>query len=984
VSPIGSGSPTAGRQAWLRRAQILVGYVALYALGIVSGRLLRTPTHISLWIPGGAVALGLFLRFGVKWLPVAIVSRFVLVLLLGSTHPSIASSAITSVGTASTYAAVALVLQRLRLRLDPATIRDAGAFLLLGVITAPGIAGVFAIFVPHALGAVPGPLDVRRFWDYWLGDATVIAVLIPFAATLGKRHYRIPSGRSLARAITPAAAELIVGATLALTLAVRVDGGAIRYVCLVPLWWAAVRGGQVATARVATLMALCVPIGARADHLSQSGGESAQLFMLVLAVLGLFAGVRESERRAAEARLVRQEERVRRSEADFRLLAEQATDMIWRSDPEGRCVYASPATVALLGYQPEEVIGMVGSTLLHPDDWAAITARDPSVVSEVAPDVTLTTVRLQHKDGSWVWAEALSRIIRDPATGDIALTMTTTRDITARKEADDLLRRTNRALEVARDEAAAASAAKSAFVASMSHEIRTPLNGVIGMTGLLLGTRLDASQQEYAETARSCGEALLSVVDDVLDFSKIEAGKLDVSPVAMDLYRLLEDVVMMAGSSVGDRPVVVTKRISPSTPLIITCDPQRLRQILTNLLGNAVKFTRRGVVAVSSELSEAGLQISVSDTGIGISQEARSRLFTPFEQADSSTTRRFGGTGLGLAISAQLAALLDGTLTVESVVGQGSTFTLTLPRSVAAGVVPLPAVPTNRSAPLGDDGPLRVLVAEDNPVNQRVTVLILEDLGHRVDVVADGEAAVRAATDGGYDIVLMDCQMPVLDGYDAARAIRRSPALRDLPIIALTAAASNEDRNRCVTAGMTGYLTKPVRPEDLASALSGTGLVSRGAGTPIAPRPRRPLDDESVATVSRPPGVTLEAVAVGRLEALAARGRRDAVVELLSSVITSVQSAQSRIQAAVDADDRGQVAFQAHRLRGSALSFGATELGETAAALETTAGSAGEVGAKLEQLAAELGRITAATVDALDRVRSTISPASVSQPSPQR
>jgi signal transduction histidine kinase/ActR/RegA family two-component response regulator len=381
----------------------------------------------------------------------------------------------------------------------------------------------------------------------------------------------------------------------------------------------------------------------------------------------------------------------------------------------------------------------------------------------------------------------------------------------------------------ARDVAAAASAAKSEFVASISHEIRTPLNGVVGMTTLLLGTSLNERQREYAETARGCGEALLMVVNDVLDLSKIEAGRLDVTAEEFDLHDLIGSVTRVASATVGDKPITVSASILPSTPQLVCTDPQRLRQILLNVLGNAVKFTDEGSVSLRAEVQGAQLLLAVTDTGIGISAAAQERMFMPFEQEDGSTSRRFGGTGLGLSISTQLATLLDATLSVISTPGSGSTFTLSLPMSIARTPQPPSAL-----AAITDIGPahhaavsLRVLVADDNPVNQRVAVLSLESLGHVVDVVSDGEQAIHAVTGKHYDVVFMDAQMPIMDGFQATRAIRANPDHEGLYIIALTAAASERDRQACLDAGMDGYLTKPILPNELAAALAALELDPR-------------------------------------------------------------------------------------------------------------------------------------------------------------
>ena len=498
------------------------------------------------------------------------------------------------------------------------------------------------------------------------------------------------------------------------------------------------------------------------------------------------------------------EEALAESEARYRLLADHASDLIVLGHADGRRSYISPAVTRLLGYTVEEAHRLSMREWLHPDDRAQVFAT----TAGLTPDRPLASVvyRLRHRDGHYIWAEAAFQRVEDGA--DIRI-ITAIRDVTERQ-------RQAAHLERARVEAEAGARIKAEFLANMSHELRTPLTGMLGVHDLLQSDpTLGAAQRRYVRLAQEAGRSLLTIVNDILDLSKIEAGEMAIEHVPFVLRDLLESCRQIAAEA-APGGVTLALQTDEDVPHVVHGDPTRVRQVLLNLVTNAVKFTPQGRVTVQVSWPAQNLRVAVTDTGIGIAPEVIPHLFERFSQADGSTARRFGGTGLGLAICKRLVALMGGTIGVASVPGQGSTFWFTLPLTPAASQ-DRPGLACGGEAAAGACD-WRVLLVEDNRINQEIIRTVLARRGCRVAVAEDGLAAVETFRRDRFDLVLMDVQMPGMDGLAATRAIRaveQAEGRRRTPLVALTANALAEEATRCRAAGMDAHVAKPIAWADL-------------------------------------------------------------------------------------------------------------------------------------------------------------------------
>ncbi len=778
------------------------------------------------------------------------------------------------------------------------------------------------------------------------------------------------------------------------------------------------------------------------------------------------------------------EQALRESEGRFRELADCAPVVIMMGDAEGGCTFINQTGADFFGGTRHELLGRCLEDRLHPEDRARYVEDYSRVLAEGQSHQA--EYRFLRADGAYRWM-AFHRVPRLLADGTLLGYLTSGVDVTESKEAVEALRRAKEAAE-------AATRAKGEFLANMSHEIRTPMNGILGMTDLTLNTDLTPRQREYLNLARSSAESLLTVIDDILDFSKIEAGRMDLDPVPFALRDSLEETLQILALRAHAKGLELACRIAPGVPDGLVGDSGRLRQILINLAGNAIKFTEHGEVVVAAELAqadggEAVLHFSVADTGIGIPPGKLAAIFEPFEQADGSTTRRFGGTGLGLTISSKLVGLMGGRLWVESEAGRGSVFHFTArfrlqpeersqgpkpkpPRlegrsvlvvddnatnrliltelltewgmrplavdggthalealrsaasrgepfdvalldgmmpemdgfSLAARIraepgiarVPLllltsasPAADGGRIRSLGfaaclvkplrqwelieslmraladsgavereyapageaikrptapDAGPaLRILLAEDNPINQKVAAIMLEKMGHRVTVVGDGRQAVEALGSHDFDAVLMDVQMPEMDGFEALAAIlarSHEPRMR-IPVIALTAHAMKGDRERCLDAGFSGYLAKPVQSDAIREELAR-----------LVPCTRR--RDPSHAPGGGPTAV------FDRAEALSyVGGDADLLDEILAMFLDDGPRLLDEIRAAAERGDAQAMCSQAHAAACVAQNIAAPAFAAAAQKLEELgrSGNLADAGEACEELGRELSHL---------------------------
>ena len=640
----------------------------------------------------------------------------------------------------------------------------------------------------------------------------------------------------------------------------------------------------------------------------------------------LLIGTDNTARKLVEEEQRKSDQNLRDQQFYTRSLIESNIDALITTDPSGIITDVNKQMEALIGSTRDELIGAPFK------DCFTDPARAEAGIKRVLSEKSVTDYELtaRARDGTQTVVSYNATTFYD-RNRTLKGVFAAARDVTERK-------RVEVELQLAKAAAESASRTKSDFLASMSHEIRTPMNAIMGIADLLAKTALTPEQDKFVQIFRRSGDNLLNLINDILDLSKVEASQLDLERTGFSLADHLEKVIEMVAPRAQEKGLELSCEIAFSVSDDLVGDPTRLRQVLLNLLGNAIKFTETGAVRLKVEphldsTVPTALRFSIADTGIGIPREKLAQVFERFTQADSSTTRRFGGSGLGLTISKRLVELMGGRIWVQSEVDKGSLFAFAVPfevwaaggRAVAApvGALPLDALP-----------PLRILMAEDSPDNCTIVLAYLQETPYLVDVAENGEVACRMFTEGHYDLVLMDRQMPVMDGLTATRTIRaweKSHARLPTPIIALTASALKGDREACLAAGCTAYLTKPIKEAGLLQAIAD---FSKVAAVPAPGSPRRKIIP-------------------GRAE--------QRIADQAPAYLEHCRENLILMRRALERDDCEAALVIGHNMRGSGGGFGLQPITDIGAALERAAESGDriEMGVQLDALALYLGGATA-------------------------
>jgi len=665
------------------------------------------------------------------------------------------------------------------------------------------------------------------------------------------------------------------------------------------------------------------------------------LFLSIISVIGSAVNFK------LRMQLAENSHRVKLSERKYRSIFNNSAEGVFQTSLEGKFLTVNPALLNILGYNSKEELSKVNIEF----DIYKYAGERKKIIEELKKNKEIKNrkIALKKKDGSDVIVRLNDKLYSDEDGGKIYFEGTI-QDITEqvladekRKKIEEELRREKIRSDNLAKQAVQTSMVKSQFLANMSHEIRTPMNGIIGFLSLVeRGAYNDIEEmKQFVINAKTSAESLLDIINDILDLSKIESGKMTLDKIDFNLEEIIDESISILSTKINEKKLKVNKIIDDNTLLFLKGDPKRIRQILINLINNAVKFTERGNVSVkvSSKEKDSDLYeiyISISDTGIGIPTERINELFKPFSQVDGSYTRKFGGTGLGLAICKEFVNMMSGKIGVESRKGEGSKFYFTIlldkgnkqkviepdiPTGGKIGIKPMEGNKdqSDRKLTKNERGNFRILLAEDNFINQKVALRILSDAGYNADPVVNGDLAVKAVAENQYDLILMDVQMPEVDGFTATRRIRNSQSpQKDIPIIAITAHALMGDKNKCLEVGMNDYLSKPINAEKLILKMDNWLNVNRTEKNEA--KKESPKEENSFFDFEH-------------LEKMSA-GDEAFKKDLLETFIIDIDDRFKKLESFIEEGDSARVTSEAHTIKGASYSVGAKKIGDEAYGIE--------------------------------------------------